>query len=174
MENKPTSHIVAGTIVGAVAIILFLVYYYTGLSFKRNFWGWIPALVTLGLIVFFVIQYGKANNDRLTFGRLFNYGFKTTAIFALIMTLFTVLVVYLFPEYKEKFMEEMYNQMDTNSNIPEEQKETALNMTEKFFTISMIGGALFMNMLIGTIASLIGSGVAKKTPQTPFDQQTLR
>src|SRR5436190_14880612 len=126
MEKKPISHFVAGLIVGSVAIILFLIYYFTGLSFRSNAWSYIPALMTIGLIIYFVLQYGKANFNNLTFGNLFGYGFKTTAIFAIIMTAFMILVLYIFPDYKEKFMEAMSNQLNKQNNLQEEQKEMAL------------------------------------------------
>jgi len=171
METKPTSHIVAGTIIAVVGVVFFLVYHFLGLSFERNFWSWIPSLITTGLIIFFVMQYGKANNHHLTFGQLFGYGFKMTIIFTLIMTLFMAIVVYFFPDFKEKSLEAMYNQMDKQGNISEEQRDTVQSMTEKFFNISVIGGSLFINLLIGTVASLVAAAVTKKIPHTPFDNK---
>jgi len=46
-------------------------------------------------------------------------------------------------------------------------------MVDKFFMISILGGSLFGNLIVGTIASLIGAGVAKKNPANPFDQQPM-
>jgi hypothetical protein len=44
-------------------------------------------------------------------------------------------------------------------------------MMEKYFIPFAIGGALFMYLLIGVIASLIGAAIAKKNPEvSPFDQ----
>lgn len=171
MEKKPVSHITAGLIIGAVAIVLFLTYYYTGLLFKTNFLAWIPSLVTIGLIVFFVLQYGKANNNNVTFGMLFGYGFRTTIIYTLLVTTFMFVFLYLFPDYKTQYMESFANQMDMNKDVNEEQRDMTLQMVEKFFTLSMVGGGLFLNLITGTIASLIGAAVAKKNPVTPFDNQ---
>jgi hypothetical protein len=50
--------------------------------------------------------------------------------------------------------------------------ETALGISEKFFLPFAIGGVLLSNVIIGAIASLIGAAVAKKNPQSPFQQQT--
>lgn len=171
MEKKPVSHITAGLIVGAVGITLFLIYYLAGLSFKTNFYSWIPLLITIGLIIFFVVQYAKANNNNLTFGRLFGYGFRTTIIYTLLMTAFLFIVLYLFPDYKTQYLEVVGNQMDMNNNLNEEQRDVSLKMIEKFFTLTMVGGGLFLNIFMGTIASLIGAAVAKKNPVTPFDNQ---
>ena len=59
----------------------------------------------------------------------------------------------------------------SNSNLSDEQREKALEMTGKFFNISVIGGGLFMNIIVGAVASLIGAAIAKKNPQGPFVQQ---
>jgi hypothetical protein len=55
-------------------------------------------------------------------------------------------------------------------NIPEAQIEQSLEMVKKFFWVGLIGGALFMNLVVGAIASLIGAGITKKIPQSPFQQ----
>jgi hypothetical protein len=55
--------------------------------------------------------------------------------------------------------------------MTDEQKEKGIEMVGKFFNISVIGGSLFMNLLFGAIASLIGAAIAKKRPQGPFVQQ---
>lgn len=88
--NKPVSYFAAGTIVGSADIILFFIYHSFGLSFETNFWSWIPYLLTIGLIIFIILRYSNVNrnNYNLTFGSLFKYGFKTTVIFTLLMTVF--------------------------------------------------------------------------------------
>ncbi len=171
MEPKPISHITAGIILSVISIVLFFVYYYTGLTFEKSFWSWLPIIITVGLIIFFVLQFGKSRHDHVTFGNLFSYGFKTTAIFAIIMTIFMIVMVYLFPEYKEKMIEQITAQMEKQNNLPEEQKETAIKIMSKFFNVSVIGGALFMNLFFGAGASLLGAAFAKKRPVSPFENQ---
>lgn len=171
MKNKPLSHLVAGAVIAGAGIVLFLTYFYTGLSFETNFLSYVPALITIILLIFFVIQYGSARNNDVTFGNLFGYGFKTTIIYALIMIAFLLLVNYLLPSYKEKFMEQMASQMDKDGKLSDDQRELAVNTTKRFFLIGMIGGGLFINMIIGTIGSLIGAALARKNPRTPFENQ---
>jgi uncharacterized membrane protein YphA (DoxX/SURF4 family) len=108
----------------------------------------------------------------VTYGNCFSYGFKTTAIVAIIMAIFLAVFIYAFPDYKASFMQFMTDEMEkSNSNISDEQQEKGIEMMGKFFAISAIGGGLFMNLLLGAIASLIGAAVAKKNPQGPFVQQ---
>lgn len=42
MEKKPVSHFVVGIILAAVTITLFITYYYSGISFRQDFWIWFP------------------------------------------------------------------------------------------------------------------------------------
>jgi hypothetical protein len=39
--------------------------------------------------------------------------------------------------------------------------------------VGLLGGSVFMLVLIGTIGSLIGAAVTKKNPKTPFDQENF-
>src|SRR5690349_12151829 len=105
MEKKPVSHIMAGLIIGIVSIVLFLTYYITGISFEKNYLSWIPPMIVIVMVALYVMQHARDNNNQLPFGSLFNFGFKITTIFVLVMTLFYILMLYLYPEYKEKFME---------------------------------------------------------------------
>ncbi len=172
MKSKPISHFVAGAVLAGAAILLFLTYYYMGLSFVSNFLTYIPPLVTISLMVFFVIQYANALDNDVTFGTLFGYAFKTTTIFALIMVAFLFAVNSLLPAYREAFMENMSRQMVSDDKLTDEQRELAINTTRKFFTIGMIGGGLVMNIIIGCIGGLIGATLATKNPRTPFENQT--
>ncbi len=167
MEKKPISHFVVGSILGLISIVLFLVYYFTGQSFKEGGTKWIPSLVSLALIIFFIIKWANDNGNNVSFGGCFSYGFKSVAIMALISVVFTVLFVIIFPDFKEKFIEVMKAQMDSQPNsatMPAEQKEKAISIASRFFYAIIIGGGLLGNLLTGVIASLIGAAVAKKNP----------
>lgn len=171
MEKKPVTHFVVGVIIALVLIVFFLAYYYTGNAFKKSAISYIPTLFFVGAIIYSVIQFSNANNHNVTFGNCFGYGFKATAIVAIIMTAFLAIFIYAFPDYRENFMQFMQSEMDKNKDITDEQREKGLHMVMNFFNISAIGGALFMNLIVGAIASLIGAAAAKKNPQGPFVQQ---
>ena len=160
-----------GTILGVVSIVLFLVYYFTGIAFQRGGLSWLPALISIGLLIYFVMQYSNANSNNVTFGTLFGYGFKSTIIWALIMFVFMLLVLYvIFPDYKQKAIDVAMAQMDQQSNLSEDQKSTAMGFTEKFFNIFALGGTLIAYIVIGIIGSLLGAAIAKKNPVSPFNQ----
>lgn len=171
MEKKPVSYFIPGIILGLVSVILFLVYFFLGLTFRKDFINFIPALISFALIIYFVIKWANDNDNNVTFGQCFGYGFKSVMIMALIVFFFTLIFILLFPDFKQQYIDFIRVQMDENKTITDEQKEQGVAMVSKFFMISTLGGGLFFNLLIGAIASLIGSAIAKKNPQTPFSQQ---
>lgn len=171
MEKKPVSYFMVGTILGVVSIALFLAYYFSGLAFERGALSWVPSLISIGLLIYFIIQYSNAHRNNVTFGSLFGYGFKSTIIWTLIMVVFILLALYiLFPDYKEKALEVAREQMNKQSNLSEDQKDTALSFTEKSFNMLAVGGTLFANVIVGIIGSLLGAAIAKKNPVSPFNQ----
>jgi hypothetical protein len=171
MEKKPVSHFVVGVVISLVIIIFFLAFYYTGMSFEKSAISYLPTLFFMGAIIFAITQFAKAKDHNVTFGSCFSYGFKATAIVAIIMAIFVFCFITFVPEYKDQFLDFMSSEMEKNSSkLSDEQQEQSMNMISKFFMISAVGGGLFMNLLFGAIASLIGAAVSKKNPQTPFQQ----
>lgn len=173
MEKKPISSGVCGIILGLVSIIIFLAYYFTGLSFTDSAIKWLPGLISLVLIILFVIKWANDNNNNVTFGKCFTYGFKSVAISVIIFFIFTAIFIFTFPDYKEQFMTAMRQQMNQNSQLTDEQRDQATSMMERFFTISILGGTVFVGLIFGAIASLIGAAAAKKNPVGPFDQPQI-
>ncbi len=173
MEKKPITSVVAGVIIGLVSIVLFLIYYFTGLAFRDDFTKWLPAIIFLALMIFFIVKWANDKDNNVTYGQCFGYGFKTIAMSTVIIFVFTLIFVLTFPDYKAQFMDMMRTQFNAKADLSDEQKTQALSMVDKFFMISILGGSLFGNLIVGTIAALIGAAVAKKNPVTPFDQPLM-
>ena len=55
----------------------------------------------------------------------------------------------------------------------DDQIEKAIEITKKFFWVGVIGGSMLFLIIIGAIGSLIGAGITKKQPRSPFDQQSI-
>ena len=169
MEKKPFSSSLVGLILGLVSLVAFLAFYYTGKTFDKGGLSYIPMLLTVGLLIFFIIKYSNDKDHDVTFGNCFGYGFKATAVMTLIVFVFSLVFVLLQPAYKQQFLDFMSSEMDKNPKVTEEQKESSLLAMDKFFLITVLGGGLFMNLMVGCIASLIGAAVAKKNPRpNPF------
>lgn len=103
MERKPVSHFIVGLIIGLVLIVFFLALYFTGKSFEKSIISYLPSLLFIGAIIYAVTEYAKAHNHQVSFSGCFTYGFKASAIVALIMALFLFIFLYAFPDYKTRF-----------------------------------------------------------------------
>jgi len=55
--------------------------------------------------------------------------------------------------------------------LPDDRIETTMSMMKKYFTLFLILGVIFGNLIFGCIASLIGAAIAKKKPINPLTQQ---
>lgn len=171
MENvkKTLSSSLAGLILGLIMVAAFLLSYYSGRAFEKGAVGYLPYLIVIGLLIYFIIRYSNDNDNDVTFGNCFAYGFKASAVMAIIVFAATLVFILTQPEYKEQFLTFMNAELDKDTKLTQEQRDTSINMMDKFFVISILGGGLFMNLLVGCIGSLIGAAVAKKHPKpNPF------
>lgn len=101
MEKKPLSHIVAGVIIGAVMIIYSLFLQLADQANNKPL-GFLSYLIIIAMLIVFILQYGKANNDDKTFGQLFSYGFKASAVSAILSIAFMAIFFIVFPEYRRR------------------------------------------------------------------------
>jgi cellulose synthase/poly-beta-1,6-N-acetylglucosamine synthase-like glycosyltransferase len=171
VERKSVTHFMAGLIIAAILIVYSMFLTFMDLTANQSLSYLSMVFLMLG-IIFFVNQYGKSVDHTATFGQLFSFGFKATAIATLVVIAFQIIFFFIFPEYKEKIIDISREQMLKQGNVPEAQVEQALEMVRKFFWVGLIGMSLFINMVSGAIASLIGAGITKKIPQSPFQQQS--
>ncbi|TMI85533.1 MAG: DUF4199 domain-containing protein [Bacteroidetes bacterium] len=169
--KKPMSHFVAASVIAAVLIIYTLVLQFTGL-WKNPSMAWISYILMVAGLIFFVNQYGNALDNQVTFGNLFSYGFKTTALLALIMIAFTVILFSIFPDIREKMVEIARQRME-DRNTPEDQIDKGIEMWQKMFWVLTIGGIILVYAIVGAIGSLIGAAVTKKKPVNPLDQMSM-
>jgi len=76
----------------------------------------------------------------------------------------------LFPDMKEKIFSMQETKME-EKGLDADKIETTMTMMKKYFTLFLILGVIFGNIVFGCIASLIGAAVAKKKPINPLSQQ---
>jgi hypothetical protein len=170
-EQKPISHLVAGLIIGAIMIIFSLVVEFAGLQQIKG----VPLIgygIIMASLILFITMYGKAMNSQVTFGNLFSYGFKTTAVLMLIMILFTIIFFLLFPDIKEKIFDLTRQKMEER-NMSDDEIEKALSLWKRMFWVFTIGGIALVYAVVGAIASLIGAAITKKKPISPIDQLSM-
>ncbi|HSZ86735.1 MAG TPA: hypothetical protein VK787_11945, partial [Puia sp.] len=68
-------------------------------------------------------------------------------------------------------LEQSRKQMEEKGNLSEENINAALDITRRLFFPFAIGGALIGTIIIGAVGSLIGAAVAKKNPESSFENQ---
>src|SRR5215204_4081127 len=171
-EKKPITHITAGLIIAAVLVVFSIIINFMGLTQQRSL-GLLQYLLIIGGLVYFITQHGKEHNYTLTFGNLFAFGFKATAVFTIINIVFLIIFFLVFPEMKEKSFEMARQQMEDRGSVSEEQIEQGIDIARRFFWVGLIGGTMFFMILIGAIGSLIGAAVTKKRPVSPFENQSV-
>lgn len=167
MEKK-VSHITAGLVIAGLLIVYSMVLTFMDLSGNQAL-GLMSLLILLAGLIYFVMQYGKSVDHAATFGQLFSFGFKATAVATVIVIVFQVLFFLIFPEYRDK-MEEISREQMYKQGLGEAQVEQALGFTRRFFWPFLIAGTLVSNLFVGSIGSLIGAALTKKKPQSPFQQ----
>ncbi len=173
MENKISTHITKGIIISLILIVLDIIGHLTGLIFEQWF-GYSVLVIAVCLFIWPPLQYGKELNNNVTFGNLFSHGFKTAAVFACIMFVFTIISIYLlFPDFVDELIQkQMEKAAASGKDIPAPSEE-GMQMAKKITRIVMLAGGVIGNLLVGTIGSLIGAAIAKKNPQDPFGNQPI-
>ena len=166
MEQKVTSTVTKGFVIGLVMIAITLAMTFSGVALNSPL-KWLTYIIFIVGVVVAITQYGKQINYNSTFGNYFAHGFKISALVTVIMIVYSVIFILAFPEFKEQALDEARKQMQSNKNISEENMEKGIEMTKRFFMVGMIGGVLLFYLITGAIASLIGAAVTKKDPQ-PF------
>ena len=172
MENKVTSHIVKGSILGAIGIIFSVVVYVFNL-YEVTWLNMINYAIVIGGLIYSCILFSNENNNNVKFGDIFAHGFKTTSVLIVITVLYTVISMkFLFPDMVDKIIEISRKKMAENPQMTDEMIDQAITMTKKFFFPFAIGGAIIGTAFIGALASLVGAAVAKKNPVDPFSNPT--
>lgn len=158
MKNK--NHLIFGLSGALITIVLFLIQYFMEIPMQNGFFRWLPMLILLGVVILGCINFSKINGGDVTFGEVFGNGFRITAIITVIAAIFFIIFVQIFPEFKDRVIEEALTSGPRMGS--EEDMEKGVEMMRKNFSLLMVGGTIFWDLLLGVIGSLIGAAIAKK------------
>ena len=166
-NTKITTSVVKGAIIGFLLVACSLAIQTTMDMKSGQKYSWVQFLILIAGIIWSCVHYARQLDGAATFGNVFAYGFKVTALVTLIVAVFTyIMVKFIFPDMAEKAIvvarEEM--EKDKSNKMTEERIEQTLAITRKYFAVFVIGGSILINLILGCIASLIGAVVAKKNP----------
>jgi hypothetical protein len=170
MEKKITSPVLAGIVVSLILIVYNIVVYLTGL-YTQKWCQYLGLVLLLGGIIWAVVNNGNEKDHRVSFGNLFGFGFKVTAVITCLILLYTVLSGFLFPDIKVKMIELARQNALSQQGANEDQVEKGMEMFEKNYTLFIVIGLLFWYLIVGVVSSLIGAAVSKKNPPAEFENQ---
>ena len=163
MENTITPPLTKGIVIGLILAVLGFVAFFMKMDTSSPV-QYISYFLFLGGIIWSVWYYGKQIDYQGTFGNYFAHGFKTAAVITAIMILFFLVLMFTFPEFKENAMDASRKSMAKSEGITQEQIDQAMELSNKFFGVFLIGGTMLGYLFFGAIAALIGAGITKKDP----------
>ena len=164
MEQTVTTSTTKGIVISLILIVIALATYF--LNMNTSSWlQYVSYAVFVIGIIWSINMYGQQIDHNSTFGNYFAHGFKIAAIVTVIMIVYIVIFVYLFPDIREKGMEAARKSMEAKGQMTQEQINTALGFTQKFFIVFLVAGTLLGYLIFGALASLIGAGITKKNPR---------
>jgi uncharacterized membrane protein len=163
MNKTITTTTTKGLLIGLVLVVISIATYLSGIDVNSPV-KYLSFIIFIAGILWSISNYGKQIDYNSTFGNYFSHGFKISALVTLIMIAFIVLLFFIFPEQKEKALEESKKAMQAQKNLTDEQINTYLQTVSKFYNVIAIGFTLFSYLFIGAIASLIGAAITKKQP----------
>jgi hypothetical protein len=123
------------------------------------------------LVFLFLAQkeYKDQLGGYLTYGEGFLSGFLYAIFTGLFIAIFTyVYYTILSPEMVDKIIEASQKKMVEDGKLSQDQIDSALNMTRKFFAVFAVVGVIFIYSIFGAIVSLISAAVFKNE-RSPFD-----
>lgn len=170
MNKKNQTHIAYGVVTALAMIIIGVILEVTKLSYKPGL-KYVSILAFLIGIILNAQAFSKANAADITFGQAFSSCFKMTAIIAIIMFVWSFIVIMIFPNMLEQSLEQARTEMANNPKLSEEQVDMAMNITRKYFKPLLHAGALFGTLFMGLIFSLIAAAIAKKAPRQQIQMQ---
>ncbi len=161
MVKKITSTTSKGLIISAILIILSLVIYFAKIN-TANPAGWTTFLLLSIGAAWSVYSYGRQINFNGTFGNYFTHGFKVTAVATVILVVFTILSIIIFPDIKEKAFEEARKQLQQSNQLTQIEINESIERYKKLFMSFAVGGALLFYLIFGVIGAIAGAVITKK------------
>lgn len=107
--------------------------------------------------------YSKESVGNLVFGDLFSHGFRTTAVIAFIMAVYTFIAVkwiYAGPTAAE--IEEYTNALVKQGNVLYEEAKQQTIQSAKNRWIVYVSVAIFFSLIPGVLGALAGAAITKK------------
>ncbi len=158
-----------GLVLGAIQVVMLFVSYLMGIDFMmQTWWGVLQLLVSLGLVVYFAIEFRKLQGGYATFKESFSIVFGIYAAAGFILTFFNILLynfidVELAQMTKEVLIEKTYEMME-GFGASESTVDDVISEFEKqdSFSVGTLAKGYFYNLPLYIIGSLIIAAFIKR------------
>ena len=135
--------------------------------------SYLQYVILCGGIIWSCVSFANQMKGNVTFGNVFGHGFKTTAIVAALILIYTFIAVkFLFPDMVDQAIAMTKTKMESQKNLSDEQIQQSLDMVKNNFLVFAVIGIVVGFAIIGAVSSLIGAALAKKNPKDPFARTT--
>jgi len=105
MKKNSSDVLSKAILIALILIVVDLIGGFGHLRFEKWF-TWISTLVLAVSLIVVSINYGKQQNNQVTYGKVFGYAFKIALIISAIIALYSLLSSYLiFPEFRDQLLE---------------------------------------------------------------------
>jgi hypothetical protein len=171
MKKKSSDYLVKGLLLSLILIVVDLIGGFAHLRFDTWF-KWLSTAITIVAIIVFCIQYGKRQEDGVTFGKVFGYGFKISLVLSILIVVYSLLSIYvIFPEILDQILVKTRTDLEAKGKLTDEQIDQAVTMTKKFMQPIPLAIVTFLaTLFFSTIASLLGAAFTKKTEPDVFQE----
>ena len=150
--------LVKGIITAVIMIATSLIIYFTKAS-TNSAVGYLIYALYAGGILWTLMEFAKTQEDPLTFGRLFNQGFKCFIVIALLMVAFTGIMFQLHPEWAEEAAVLYRADLVKEGNKTPVEIDDLVATGKKQFALSNIAAAIFGYLITGALFTAVAAGI---------------
>jgi len=163
MERKITSRITKGVIITGTLIVLDIILQKTYNPVPDGTRYLARLLVTFAGVLASCIVYSRQSGGNLLFGDIFSHGFKTTAVIAFLMAVYTfVAVKWIYPAPSAAEMDAAVKAIELQGNTLHEEAKQMAAQAAKNRWIVYVSASLFVSLVPGLLGSLAGAAITRK------------
>jgi len=146
-----------GLITGGIMIAISMGIYFAKKGFDNPL-QYITYTTYVAGILWTIITFKKETGNTANFKQYFSEGFKCFIVVTLLMVMFTLVFLLLHPEMKEQMITMMRADLVKMKDVTPLDVENKLATAKKAFVPSLVIGAVFGYLAIGTLITVIAAG----------------
>ena len=155
-----------GLLLGLASIALSVLTYVMGVHLERPWWASVLGIAIMVLFIVFGLKtFKKDNGGFLSLGEALKVGLAISLIAGILVVIYNYLFMTVIePDMVNQMLEMTREQMlEQNPDMPDDQMEMALGMTEKFMSPPIMAAiGIIFSLFLGFIISLIAGLVMKQ------------